>query len=149
MIEVTNAEFSHAYDLSLNLREKDIREILAFGMQPRKTVFNCFRKSCYRKTALINGTVSAMWGVFGTPLSDFGQPWLLTTPLVESISPLRFAKIYKKEVQVMSGMFPVLENYVDASYDEAVHMLRIAGFTLSDPDEISGNLFYKYTMRTP
>lgn len=147
MIEIIPSVFSHAYDLSLTLREKDKQEIEAFGMNPRRTLFNCFRKSCYRKTGLINGNVAAMWGVFGTPLSSDGQPWLLTGTLVETISPLRFAKIYRKEVHLMSQMFPVLENYVDSNYEEAIKMLKLASFEVTDPVEINGNLFYKYSLR--
>ena len=45
----------------------------------------------------------------------------------------------------MNSVFPVLENYVDAKYDEAVRLLKIVGFELT-PQKINGNDFYKYKM---
>ena len=146
MIEVVESIFSHAYDLNLHLREKDRQEILAFGMPVRRSVYNCYRKACYRKTALIDGNVAAMWGVAGTPLSLVGTPYLLTGDLVTKVSPLVFVRIYKQEVSEMLSLFPRLENYVHADYEEAIKLLKISGFSITDPIQVGDNMFYKFSI---
>jgi hypothetical protein len=86
-----------------------------------------------------------MWGVAGISLGIKGMPYLITSPLSETISPIKFAKIYTSQVKEMKKLFPVLENYVDASYTGAVRMLSLAGFRL-DPVTINNNDFFKFSM---
>jgi len=89
-----------------------------------------------------------MWGVCGTPLGVAGQPYLITGTVVNQISPVKFARIYIKEVESMRNLFPVLENYVHADYIGAVKMLQLAGFELSDKLSINGSDFYRFSMRS-
>lgn len=131
--------------LSEVMRPKDRKEAEALGMKAEKALYLTFKHGLLRRTALIDGEVAAMWGVTGTPLSIVGRPYLVTGTLSNKISSLEFCRIYKKEVAVMNALFPVLENYVDASYTEAVRLLKITGFTLS-PETINNNLFYKFKM---
>ena len=66
----------------------------------------------------------------GTPFSEVGMPWLITTDEVYKINPLRFVKIYQAEVFRMLRIFDYLENYVDANYEAAIRLLSIVGFTI-------------------
>ncbi len=81
-------------------------------------------------------------------MGNTGAPWLLTSPEALKVSPLRFARVYKAEVQKMLKMFPNLVNYVDSSYNQAVRLLQIVGFDLEDPKPYgkNGGLFRKFTM---
>lgn len=147
-IEIVESKSIHPKLLADAMRADDIAEAEALGLDAAKSAFFAYRQAAYRQTAFIDGEIAAMWGVVGTPMSMVGQPYLLTTHAVEKISPIKFAKIYRKEVEIMKQMFPKLENYVDARYTKSVRMLEIAGFTLSEIMLLGPNKtpFYKFTM---
>lgn len=145
-IEIVNSTAKHSRDIIPLLREDDRKEALAMGLDPDKAVFNVYRRSVYRKTALVDGKIAAMWGVCGVPLSTKGYPWFVTTDLVESISPATFIKIYKQEVNQFLQIFSVLEGCVDATYHTAVRVLRLVGFDVSKPFQLNNNLFRQFTL---
>lgn len=132
-VEIVDSTAQHARLLAQNLREKDKQEAIALGLDPVKALFNQYRIACYRKTALIDGKVVAMWGLCGTLLATKGQPYLVTSTDIEKISSFRFFRVYVQEVQNMVRLFPQLSNYVDASYHEAIRVLKLAGFQVSKP----------------
>lgn len=144
-IQIVVSNLHHVMELSKTMNQEDKDEVTSLGMSPKKALFYSYKYSLLRRTALVEGQVAAMWGVFGVPMGVTGQPYLLTSPLVKSIKVKEFVSIYKNEVQQMKKLFPVLENYVDASYQGAVRMLKIAGFSL-EPVTLSGKSFYKFRM---
>ena len=144
-MEVKYSVLEDVERLSANMREKDRKEAEALGMNAKKALYLTFRYGILRKSAFLDGKIVAMWGICGTPLSLVGRPYLITSNEVARMSPLKFARMYAKEVQTMNSLFPILENYVDANYDEAVRLLKIVGFELT-PEKINGNDFYKYRM---
>lgn len=146
MIEVVPSTLVHARKLATNIRPKDQDEARALGMAPHKGLFYAYRHSLLRRTALVRGSVAAMWGVSGTPLGIVGRPYLVTGKLCDTVHPVAFAKVYIKELKGMRALFPVLENYVHSDYDGAVSMLELAGFTLSEPIDINGALFRRFSM---
>lgn len=145
-VEILDSVESHCEELIKTLRLDDKLEAIRIGLDPDTAILYSWSRGLYRKTGLINGKVAAIWGVMGTPMSFIGCPYLITGTEVTKISPIRFAKIYTKEVKQMKRLFPVLENYVDASYTGAVRMLRLAGFKLEGPVIVNNNDFYKFTM---
>jgi hypothetical protein len=86
-----------------------------------------------------------MWGLYGTPLGMVGIPYLITGTACDSVNPVKFAKIYIKELKEMKSLFPVLENYVHAEHNKAVSMLELARFKLSEPVIINNEVFYRFT----
>ena len=131
-IEIIPSTALHAFELSKTLREKDKREAQGLGLEPRHGLFQAYRGACYRRTCLVDDEVAAMWGLHGNLLGTTGHPYLITGEKVYSVSQFTFARIYKQEVQIMRKMFPVLQNIVDADYPEAIRMLQLAGFSVSD-----------------
>lgn len=148
VVSVVPATESHVNALSLRLREADVREVVRLGDEPLTAVAGSWRRSPVCRAALVNGTVAAMWGAAGTPMGFVGQPWLLTAPACELVSSLTFARIYCREARGMLALFPKLENYVDASYDGAVRLLQLAGFTLDEakPYGPTRSLFRRFVM---
>jgi len=130
------------------MRENDKKEARALGLIPHHALFYAYKHACFRRTALVDGRVAAMWGVVGTPLGLVGQPYLITGTECDGVSPIAFAKVYLKELQAMARIFPILENYVDAEYTGAVGMLELAGFNLTEETTFHGHRFYKFTMKT-
>lgn len=135
----------HVRELSGNLRIEDQLEAVRLGWEPRKGLFHVYRKALYRKTALIDNRVVAIWGVSGTPMSLTGRPYLMTSPLLEEVPTIRFVKMYREELEVMKRLYNKLENFVDVGYETSVKMLLLAGFDLKGPYMFNGNLFYEFT----
>jgi hypothetical protein len=136
----------HIRELSRTIRELDRKEIESFGVSVDNGLWQSFRKGLMNQTAVIDGEVAAVWGCGGDYLGDQGSPWLLTSPAIHKISALRFARYYQREVHKMLDIFPYLFNYVDATYDEAVRLLMIVGFTLGEPEKIGLGMFRKFTL---
>lgn len=134
----------HLRALALVLRPEDKQEILSFGFTPEKALWRSYKGSLIRKTAFIDDKIAAVWGVCGSFMGTIGQPYLLTSEEVRKISPLKFTRIYQKEVIEMQKLFPILENYADASYNGAIRLLGIVGFELSEPKPIGAhNALYR------
>lgn len=149
-IEIRPSVFRDTIGLFNDLRQEDLTELINQGLDPKKTIINCYRKSLIKKTLLIDSQVSAMWGIKGTILGNTGNPFLLTANSVTQLSPIVLAKIYKQEVKEMSRLFPILENYVDCSYKGAVRLLKLTGFKFGEPFtlENSNAQFQRFYMVT-
>ncbi len=143
-VSIVPATSSHISALKLNLRPEDAEEIVRFGVTIQKAVWYSYKHSLIRKTALINGIVAACWGCSGVFMGQVGIPWLMTTPEVKKVSPLRFARIYQQEVMEMLKIFPRLENSVDSEYDSAIRLLEIIGFTIENPQKIPNGMCRKF-----
>lgn len=129
-IEIRN---TYPYDLremaqAMTADSKDVAERL--GYTPLKALWSSYRKSIICKTALINGKVSAIWGCYGVLFADTGQPWLIVAPSVEDY-PFRTAFIYKKELEKMQELFPILEEFVPADNEKSIRLLQLMGFHVS------------------
>lgn len=133
-IVIEEAKPWHVSVLKANLREEDKREVLGLGVSIQYSLWYGYKHSVYRRTALIDGNPVAMFGAQGTLLGSSAQIWLLTSPDVYKVSPLRFARIYQDEVHKMLKIFPLLENSVDVRYDAAIRLLDITGFNIGDPE---------------
>lgn len=151
-IEIIPAMPQHVLELRSTLREADICEVMRFGLPLRKAMYRSFKNSIFSRVALVDGKIAALWGLSGILLGETGHPWLLTGTQSEAVSPLTFARIYKREVEEMITHFPVLTNWVDAGYNKSVRLLEMIGFTLDDPMPIHGlksdALFRKFWLRS-
>ncbi len=145
-ISIVDALPEHVSVLKSNLREEDKREVMGLGVSIQQSLWYGYKNSVYRKTALIDSIPVAMWGLCGVLLGGKGLPWLLTSPDVTRLSPLKFARIYQEEVKKMLSMFPILENLVDAEYAAAVRLLDIVGFSIgeSEPLGYDGAMYKKF-----
>lgn len=145
-VEIVPATAAHIRALQKDLRAADRSEIENYGFSAAKGLWRSYKEGLGNKTALVDGAVAAMWGCAGSYLGNKGQPWLMTSLSCERVSPLFFARLYQKEVAKMLEIFPVLENYVAADYDQAVRLLEIVGFELGEPEILgAGGLYRKFT----
>lgn len=148
MVQIVDALPWHVGKLKENLRPEDAAELLRLGMSIDRALWRSYKESIVRKTAFVDGQVAAMWGVRGDIMSRSGMVWLLTSPQVNQVSPLRFARIYQDQVYKMLNIFPYLENYCDASYTAAIRLLEIIGFTVYPPEPVGkdGAMFSRFTI---
>lgn len=133
-VEIVMATPDHVRELGENMRSADAMEAQKLGFVPHRLLWRTYKRSLFARAGLIHGQVYAMWGVCGNALGEIGQPWFVTREGVATmLSPVDFAMIYRREVNKMQKMFPVLENWVDSSYTEAVRLMRIVGFNVDNP----------------
>lgn len=143
----TTAE--HVRELKDTMRAADRREVEGIGFSSAKGLWRSYKSGLMNTTGLIDGKVAAIWGVGGTYMGSIGQPWLLTSEEVNKISPLKFARIYQKEVIRMLELFPRLVNYVAADYEEAVRLLSIVGFDLGEVQDLGNGKYRRFEMVRP
>lgn len=130
--EIIPASIDHVYELAANLREGDRNEIESAGLDPRHCLRDTFKSAIIRKTALVDGKVACMFGLGGDLLSNTGKPWLLTSPVIETIS-VSFVREARKELAAMLAIRSHLQNWVAADYGRAIRFLEVLGFTVHEP----------------
>ena len=145
-ITVIPSNIEHVKELEYDIREADKKEAEALGMSANKALFYSYKHALIRRTVLVDGRVAAMFGVCGSPLGVVGQIYLITGNVCDTVNPIRFAKVYMKELKALKSLFPVLENYVHSDHLGAVGMLKLAGFELSEPIDINGAKFQRFSM---
>lgn len=124
--------------LLANMRKKDIEECKAFGMSPGRALRNSMNSSLYSKSVWMDGKIIAMIGLSGNVISEVGCPWMLTGNGIEKV-PFTFAKVAIKELDEMHKYKPVLSNFVQADYHEAVRFLSAVGFSIASPRQVGKN----------
>lgn len=144
-VEIVPCLLEHVNELAETIRDADRAECESYGFSAKEGLWQSYENGLGNTCALINGKVAAIWGCCGTYLGEVGQPWLLTSNEVYKVSPLKFAKVYQKEVRKMLELFPLLENYVAVEYDEAVRLLSIVGFTIGEPEKYGLGMFRKFS----
>lgn len=132
-IAIVEATLEHVQTIGQNMNYEDRREIEAAGISAHRALWRGWKNSLMRYAAIVDGQCAAVWGVEGSMMGSVGIPWLVTSAKAREVSPHIFAQIYRHEVRKMLEMYPVLVNYVDARYDGAVRMLKVAGFCIDEP----------------
>jgi hypothetical protein len=133
---IVPSKIEDVYRVAANLRHEDMAEITGFGLDPKLALRTSYRHAILRKTAFVDGEIAAMWGLGGAMLSDAGNPWLMTTPIVERV-PVTFLKVGREQLGEMLLQRPFLFNFVQASYARACRFLEVLGFIL-DPAQPMG-----------
>lgn len=123
---------------------KDVASRL--GYTPLKALWHSYRNSLYCKTGLIDGKIAAIWGLSGSMLAEVGKPWLIVSPEVKQ-SPLRIAFIYRKELNNMLKLFPVLEEWCPADNEPSIRMLELMGFRVDKNITPIGGVEYRKAER--
>lgn len=145
-ISIVPTVAAHIRELRETIRDGDRREIEAYGFSCAAGLWRSYKMGLMNRTGLIDGKVAGVWGCGGVYMADVGSPWLMTSHEVKKISPLKFARIYQKEIYRMLEMFPRLVNYVHADYEESVRLLGIVGFKIGEPERIRDGMFRKFEM---
>lgn len=138
----------HVHLLGSIMNEEDRAEAEAMGCSAHKLLWRSYRSAIIRKTIFVDGKIAAMFGCAGVMMGLVGVPYLVTSLAAREVSPMVFARIYRKEARQMLKLFPHLENVVDSRYIRSIRMLRLAGFKIGEPKTYFGMdvLFRKYEM---
>lgn len=126
---IRDAEIADVYWLAQTLRDADRCECEAYGITPAKGLRRSFYASAWRRTALIDGNIAAMWGICGTAIGHTAQAWLMTAPVIERL-PLAFIREARREARSMLDHHDRVEGTVDVNYQAAQRFLGLIGFTV-------------------
>ncbi len=119
---------------------------IRMGMTPKKALWYSYRKSIFCKSAFIDGKIAAIFGISGMIFADTGQPWLILTPETQE-HPFRVAFRYRKEIQKMQALFPILEEFVPEHNEKSIRMLELMGFKVSKNKVTVGNEVFRRAER--
>lgn len=148
LIEILPCKLSHMRELANNLRASDAEEVEVLGRPRRHVLQALWRSSHVRRVALVDGAVAAAWGCTGDMLSSEGEPWLLTTPVVQK-APITFIKNVRLEIMTMLQMHSSLITACLANYHDGLRLLDTIGFDLGPPEGLDRHdrLFRVATLR--
>lgn len=135
------------HSLSSFLREPDRLEVLASGSTPFEALTESYKASTIRLSLLFNDKVIAMFGI--APKALLGETaviWLLTAPEVEQIK-FTFVKLSKRYVKLFLEQYPILENWVDSRYTQAIKWLELLGAKFDWEQNVNGVPFYHFEIR--
>ena len=138
-IERTNP--FHLREMSQAMSSDSIEIAKGLGTTPLRALWASYRKSVYCKSIFIGNEIVAIFGLAGSIFGDTGNPWLICAPAVEDY-PFRTAFVYKRELQEMQKMFPVLEEYVPADNEKSIRLLTLMGFKVSKNKVQVGDIAY-------
>lgn len=147
ILEIVPSTIEHTKELSETIRLPDRLEAERLGFTHEEAILDSFNSAVIRKTCLVDGKVAAMFGVIGTLFGKIGVPYFITSTTADIVSPLVFARTYKREFNILKNYFESFENIVDSEYHGAIRLLKIVGFTIHKPRTLGPDehMFCRFT----
>jgi len=110
------------------MRTDDRREVAVLGQTPTEALQESLAESSLVYTVLVEGQPAAMFGLM--PLSVIGNHaciWMLTGDPIADIAPITFVRESRQIINRFLDLYPVLENWVDTRYTQAIKWLTLCG----------------------
>jgi hypothetical protein len=132
-----------------NMRQADRNELAAATSATlTQVVSGSVKRAVYSKAGFVGDDLVCIFGL-GKPaslLDDKGIPWMLGTPLIEQHSRL-FLRHGKKQLKIMLGIHPKMENWVYSKNETAIEWLKWLGFQFHDPQPWGwqGEYFHRFS----
>lgn len=145
-IEIVPTTPEHIVELLHNLQGLPEDDAYRFGVETEDKILKIFKRSIFVDSALVDGKIVGLWGVLGDYMGQYGRPWSLLSPEAEKY-PFRLTSFYRKAINKMLHLFPVLVDMVDVRHTRTLRMLKIMGFTFSEPEKFMNGLFIRATRR--
>lgn len=120
---------SHIAEIARTIRAEDRAEIEGVGLHVRHLLVALYRGSLYRRAALVDGEVAAVWGDSAPLISTEGAMWAVTAPVIERV-PLAFFREARREIAERLQVRSVLRADVADSYTAALRFYRLLGFEI-------------------
>lgn len=125
--EAVKGSIRHVRPMSRQLRAAACMTLQGFGYDPRKALHKAFMQSFYCRTALMNGSPVAMWGVTGTLLSCEAFVWLVLSDRIANI-PLSIVREAKSELSRIMQNYDELATTVLPDDEAAIRFAVYLGF---------------------
>jgi hypothetical protein len=145
-VTVVPAQPEHAVELLHHMREADVAEVRAGGMEPRDALYQSIIQSAQAHTLLFDGRVACMFGVVENPPCH--SVWMLSaTPC--SKHPKAFLRASRFLVRELLRTYGCLTNVIDANHTAALRWAQWLKFELSPPEPFGphGAPFQRFVAR--
>ena len=130
-MKIVKATREHAIELSQNLKQGDLEEVMAGGHTPLEVLLYGVEASLHAYSAIEDNKVIAMWGIkVENFFSRSAGIWLLTAPHAKKKTLLRESKRF---VEYFRQQYPQLVGMVYAPYKDAIKLLLYLGFCIHSP----------------
>lgn len=125
LVEVTP---EHIAELVANMREEDRAEVEAIGDSPLEAIERSVMDSAVAGAWTVDGEAQALFGL-ATPvvLGQMAMPWILTGKGVPAHRKTFFATA-RRIIEGWAQEYPLLVNYVDSRYKQAIRFSKHLGF---------------------
>ena len=135
---------AHIEELKDNLREMDKVEVACFNSTPAHALNSAFSNDDVTLTAVSkDGNVMAIFGA-GTYVEEEPYVWMLGSSEVDTYAK-DFLRHCRKWVWSVTEMYGQVTNYIHAENFVCLKWLKWCGATFSEPLEIGGETFRKFT----
>jgi hypothetical protein len=141
----------HADELAPNLREGDMLEGKALGLEPLTALRESLANSEVSWAFLLDGEVAALFGVLPVPHSPgCGWVWMLSGRACDK-HKRAFLRAGREVVPALLEHYSILCNAIDARYTGALRWARWMGFTVRDAVPLGphGLPFHPFMIRRP
>lgn len=129
-ITITDTAPFHLRIMSDAIQQKSAEIAQRVGYSPLKALWANYRQSLICKSVFINGNLCAIFGAIGVVMGESAAPWIALTPEVEQY-PMRVAFRFRRELEEMLKLFPVLEDYIEEENESAIRFMELMGFKVS------------------
>lgn len=143
-INIIPATSDNIKELLERLKELNEEDAYRFGNGPEELLLKIFKRSIFVDAGFIDGKLVGVYGVLGEYMGKEGRPWSLLSPETEKY-PFRLTTFYRKALNKMLQLFPVLIDMVDIRHDKTLRMLKLMGFKFGRPEPLMGGLFIRAT----
>lgn len=142
------ATHDDCYELSLRIRDEDLKEILATrpGMLPDDALKDSVDMSYKTFSVMLAG--EGCIAIFGVAKSSLGgNPWMIASDRLFEVCQRRFIRECKDYFKILTEDFSYCINYVSATNTKAHHWLSWMGFNLNKEQSvnINGMNFHPFT----
>lgn len=148
IVEIRRYQNGDGEYVAKNIRDHDREEILYLTlMRPGPAIRMTVAHAVGIWTATVDGEIACIFGINRkTAVSDIGVPWLLGTPVVDTL-PMTFLRGSVGYYKRMEKAFPKMENVVMADHKQAVSWLSWLGFDMGEPMPIGvdGRKYIRFT----
>jgi hypothetical protein len=111
------------------MRPEDREEAECLGVSAQRMLWRSFRNSFWRRAHFIDGELAAISAVGGTLLGNVGNPWIITSPIIER-APVAYFREARREVDALLEIFPRLESLIGVKHKKALRFFSMLGFTI-------------------
>ncbi len=137
MLRVVDAEPRHVGMISAGMTVEECARFIGLGRDPRRVIRAFYRQSSYRRAALLDDRLIAIWGLTGPLLASTGLIWLRLTDEAKKM-PRLLIKECRIELAQMMDMRQEIVTYLYHDDPVGMRFAEFFGFEVGEPKPIVG-----------
>lgn len=129
--QIIDAKPYHCGAMSRLLRYEHQRQLILMGLSVHAGLRATFDASYYRKAWMVDGRLSALWGIIGSTLGTEGLVWLAIAERATRY-PLSIVKLARQQLEEISTLKAELFTTVISDDPAALRLAVFLGFRAAD-----------------